>query len=483
MSADPDAARSLLARQQTGWGAHGVVAAAAPLAAALGAEAIRVGGNAYDGAVTAALCETVLLPPKCGLAGDLVALALEPEATEPDSLLAIGGAADGLAARVREHGLEATGPASVGVPAAPAGYAALAARGRLPRERAAGVAADLAESGFAWAPICTILAEESRALVAKHNPAGTSYYPDGRPLRPAEIVRLPGLGAVLRSWGELGERLLDGPVGTAIVDRVRRAGGVIEESDLAHGKAEWVRPVVGRAGELTVWTTPAPTHGPSLVDALSTDADGPAMLWQATQSAIARRAVQLADPRAGTSMVSAIDAAGTVVVVVHSNSFPRFGSGLVVGEYDLILSNRAGRGFSPDPKAPNFPASGKRPATTLHAWAVGRATPDLLGATPGGANQMTWNAQLLDAVRRGERDPGRLVTAPRWEWVPEDGSARVEADLGEAAIGALREVVPRLEIVPPFGLRCAQQVARRPVDGSARVAAVDPRTGGAVVAV
>ena len=68
-------------------------------------------------------------------------------------------------------------------------------------------------------------------------------------------------------------------------------------------------------------------------------------------------------------MVSAADGEGNVVVVVHSNSFPPIGSGIVVPDYDLVLANRAGRGFTPTGH-PNFPNAGRRPATTLHAWAV-----------------------------------------------------------------------------------------------------------------
>src|SRR5690606_40886656 len=99
------------------------------------------------------------------------------------------------------------------------------------------------------------------------------------------------------------------------------------------------------------------------------------------------------------------------VVVIHSNSFPRFGSGLVVPEHDLILNNRPGRGFSPDPDHPNFPAPGRRPATTLHAWALSdsEGRPELLGGTPGGENQMPWNTQLLCQALTGESSPGLLV--------------------------------------------------------------------------
>ena len=110
---------------------------------------------------------------------------------------------------------------------------------------------------------------------------------------------------------------------------------------------------------------------------------------RAVMAAIARQRRELGDP-GGTSMVSAADASGTVVVVVHSNSYPRFGSGIVVPEYALTLANRAGRGFTPEPGHANFPERGRRPATTLHAWVVSDATgaPRWTGATPGGVNQL-----------------------------------------------------------------------------------------------
>jgi gamma-glutamyltranspeptidase len=56
-------AEAVMAEQSTGRGRRGVVVAAAPGAAAVGAEAMRAGGNAYDAVVCALLAETVLLPP------------------------------------------------------------------------------------------------------------------------------------------------------------------------------------------------------------------------------------------------------------------------------------------------------------------------------------------------------------------------------------------------------------------------------------
>ena len=468
---------AVAAEQATARGTKGVVLAAAPLAAAHGAEAMRAGGNAFDGVVAAALVETVMLPSKCGLAGDLVAITLPAGAKAPTALLAIGEAAAGLAAAARRQGLQATGPLSVGVPGAPAGYAALAACGRLPLDRLVSPAIGVANDGFVWPGINHSLSVESRQLVLANNRDANRYFPAGEPLLPHSVVRLPGLAEVLEEFATRGAGLFTSPLGEAMARYVTARGGVLTVDDFERARAEWVAPDSAEVGGRVLWATPAPTHGPSLLRALEFSAG---TVWDRIQSGAAMRS-ELHDP-SGTSIVSAADSEGNVAVVIHSNSFPRFGSGLVVPEYDLILSNRPGRGFSPDPDHPNFPAPGRRPATTLHAWGLSddAGRPEMLGGTPGGENQMPWNTQLLCDCLGGEMDPGRLVVGPRWELAP-DGGVVIEEGLDPAVVNELSERAARLEQVPRWGLRSAYQLVRVPRTGEAVVGAVDPRTGGAGV--
>jgi gamma-glutamyltranspeptidase/glutathione hydrolase len=482
-----------MAEQCTGRGRRGVVVAAAPTAAAIGTEMLRAGGNAYDAAVAALLAETVLLPPKCGLAGDLVALRQSPEADGPMALLAIGGAPRRLGDEILRRGdLPETGPLSVGVPGAPAGYAALADDARFALAELAAPAIELARGGVPWAPICTVLGEEAAELVATHTPHGTRYFPGGRPPEPGELVVLAGLAAVLEEFVARGAALFAGPVGDAVVAAVRVGGGVLEIDDVAAGEATWVAPAHVVAAGYDLWATPAPTHGPSLLDAVtaahSAGTPDAGHVLRAVLDAARRRRTTLGDPLAATatSMVSAADAEGNAVTVVHSNSYPRFGSGLVVDEYDLILANRAGRGFTGEPGHPNFPRPGQRPATTLHAWAARSPGGEtlVLGGTPGGVNQMPWNAQTLQAVLGGELDPGRLVVAPKWEWLPDREAVRVEAGLPASEQAALSTASGTpVEGVEEWALRSAQQVIVAPVPGRAVVGGVDPRTGGLALGV
>jgi len=447
---------------------------------------MRDGGNAFDAAVTAALAETVLLPSKCGLGGDLVAIVRRAGSTQPEALLAIGGAPRGLAAIARAGAWSDTGPASVGPPAAPAGYRALAAAGRLPLERLAGPAIELATDGFPWAAVNHRLTVASVELLRRWNPDGTVFLPGDAPTEVGALVRLPGLAAALASFVELGDRFLDGPVGDAIIATVQRHGGVLAHSDLHNTtRAEWTGCAEVRTGSRIVWTTPAPTYGPTLLAALAAAApgDAPATQYRRVLAAIADQRDALADP-SGTSIVSAADRDGNAVVVVHSNSYPRYGSGLVVGAYDLVLANRAGRGFTPEPDHPNFPHAGRRPATTLHAWMTADDDgPAFLGGTPGGDNQVSWNAQLLQGIIDGETAPGILVTAPRWEWLPVDDGVRIEAGFDDVDADDLAAAAPRAARVGRWGLPCAQQVIAVPVAGEAIVGAADPRTVGAALGV
>jgi gamma-glutamyltranspeptidase/glutathione hydrolase len=475
---------AVMAEQCTGRGRRGVAVAAAPQAAHIGARVLDAGGNAFDAVVAMGLAETVLLPPKCGLGGDLIAIARGRDA-DPESLLAIGGAPGGLAAVVGGGEWSDTGPNSVGPPGAPAGYAALAARGTWSLADLAAPAVALARDGFAWAEVCNDLSKQSAALVAQWNPNGCAYYPKGEPFATGEIVRLPGLADALHLYAADPQGFLGGEVGRAIVEAVQSRGGVLSLDDMAYATAEWVPCLRGAVHGHDMWVTPAPTYGPTLLAAVeharpdSTVADE----YERFVAAMRANREALADP-SGTSMISAADEYGNVVTVVHSNSYPRFGSGIVVDRHQLILNNRAGRGFTPIAGHPNFPVAGRRPATTLHAWALRSATGVYFsGATPGGANQVPWNVQTIGQIIGGESAPGLLVTSPRWEWLPDDDGVRLEGGFSEEKLGDIADRAPRIVKSPRWATRAAQQVVRVSSPGSAIVGGADPRTVGAAVGV
>jgi gamma-glutamyltranspeptidase/glutathione hydrolase len=465
------AARARLQRRAGAAGGLGAVAASSPVAAAIGTAALLSGGNCVDAALAAALAETVVLAPKCGLAGDVVALHLAAGSGRLEALVAVGPAAVGLGDAVADRGtLAATGGLSVGVPGAPAGYAALAGRGRLPLAELCAPAIALARRGVAWPAVAATLAAEADELLVRHQPTGCRYRPASGPLPAGAHLRLPGLASVLEAFAAGGAALFHGSIGAALVAKVRAAGGVMTADDLRRVEAEWSEPARLRLGDRrTLWATPGPTYGPALLAALDRSSTaGVGALPEIVARVLADHGRHAGDGRPwrpeGTSVVAAADAEGGAVVVVHSNSFPQFGSGLVVEELDLVLSNRAGRGFSAEPASANFPHPGRRPQTTLHAWALGDHVPQLLGGTPGGAQQVPWNAQVITRLLDGA-DPGAAVTAPLWRL--DQGRVVAEDDRFDPS----GDITP----VPPLSLRSAQVVVAPARGGGLARAWADPR--------
>jgi len=438
-----------------------LVTAANANAAAAGIAMLHAGGNAFDAALAACLVETVALPMKCGLAGDLVALVRE-RSGGVTTIVSIG---PGCAALAEGAQLSVVGPASVGVPGAPDGYMALAQRATLPLATLARPAIDAARRGVVWTRPMLAYLRQSLPLLQRYS-ADCPYLSHDMPTE-GERIALSGLGDLLEAFVEQGAALFEGPAGDAIVERVGSLGGFISRADLHARPAREVAPASAvLPGGLRLMTTPAPTQGPALIRALQRHLGDGEPLFDAVANA--RRAHLARDE--GTSVVTAADQ-DTVVVVVHSNSFPRFGSGVVMPS-GLVLNNRPGRGFRLDAPAgtPGAPAAGAAPPTTLHAWAVecGDGT-FAAGATPGGINQLPWNAQTLSRLaREGLHTPlESLLVEPCWS-VDETGAQLCEANLDAAErIDGAREV-------PTMSLGTARQIVVGDEHGHYRAGA-DPR--------
>src|SRR5690606_39134296 len=103
-------------------------------------------------------------------------------------------------------------------------------------------------------------------------------------------------------------------------------------------------------------------------------------------------------------------------------------------------------------------------------------------ATPGGANQMPWNAQTLARYACGETDIGRLVAAPRWEWLPATNGLRIEAGFEEHELLLLQAAAAHVEETGRWGTASAMQIIVDDVAARRAGAAADPRTVGAALA-
>lgn len=436
------------------------------------------GGNAFDAALAACFVESVALPMKCGLAGDLVAL-LSVKGGPVQALVSIGAAPGALGNGAH---LQRLGPCSIGVPGAPDGYAQLHALARLSMGQLTEPAIHAAEYGVPWTRIGLSYLAEARDLLEQWSP-NCPYLRNGEPAA-GDMLRLPGMAALLDAYSRHGAAVFEGGIGHEMTAHVRSLGGFLSDADLQARPARWCEPVCwnderGR----TVYATPDPTHGPLLIEALaerrpSEQAD---TAKACSQAAIVARVRERAKLRGrdvsddGTSVVTAADTDGNIVVVVHSNSYPRFGSGVVL-DNGLVLNNRPGRGFDmgAPPGARHAPAPGSVPPTTLHAWAVRDAEGITFGATPGGVNQLPWNYQMLDRLLADESLAEALLAA-RWA-VNEAGDYSAEAGLD-------CDLPFNATTLDYLALRSAQQAVRRRSADGLLEAVADPRVGASSLAI
>ncbi len=443
-----------------------VVSAATSLSAAAGAAAYAQGGNAFDAALAACFMDTITLPMKCGLAGDLVAL-IRRAGGPFEALVSVGAGPLALASGGR---MERVGPASVGVPGAPQGFAKIHELARLDLPQLAAPAISAAQIGVPWTGVALSYLIEAQGLLSTYSP-GHPYCPGGRLPAVGDLRILPGLGRWLALFAQRREALFEGADGERLLSTLTAAGGLLTAADFHQRPAGMGAPVVGDvAPGLRLTATPSPTHGPRLISTVATvlaGATDPVTAVRQARDTARREGREPTD--GGTTLVVAADDAGNVAVVLHSNSFPQFASGMVLDD-GLILNNRPGRGFdlTAPPGAANAPAAGKVPWTTLHAWALEREGRTYVGATPGGVNQMPWNVQSVTQLAGGA-DPADVVIAPRW--------ALDAQDVLSAEPGALPEGMNADKPLADLELRSVQQVAALAVNGGLHEIAADPRTG------
>jgi gamma-glutamyltranspeptidase/glutathione hydrolase len=432
-------------------------------------QAYAWGGNAFDAALAACFAEHILLPMKCGLAGDLVAL-YRIGGGPFSSLVSVG---PGCAAIDEGERLERVGPRSVGIPGAPHGYATLAKLGLLPLELLITPALEIARAGAPWTRVGLSYLAAAADQLRRWSPVNP-YLPGGVLPVEGDLLRLPQLAELLVQFAENREGLFEGPVGANLVKVLGSRGGLLRRSDFKARPAREAPPLSAAAGARTLLTTPDPTGGRRLASLLAQSLEAKEDLVDLVRAERREaRALGRVTVDDGTSVVTAADHDGNAIVVVHSNSFPQFGSGVVL-ESGLVLNNRPGRGFDLDAprSAANAPRSGRTPATTLHAWALDQDDGWLMGATPGGVNQLPWNLQTLLALLGGET-PVQAVSGPRW--------ALNEADQLTAEPGSIAAGRPDAKLTLELAQMSAQQILSLPNHGLMSAAA-DPRVSASAMA-
>ena len=440
-----------------------MVACPHALASAAGVDALRSGGSAVDAAVAAASSLAVLYPHMCSIGGDAFWLIYDARAKKV-SYLDGGGRAAAAATLDRFAGqgeipFRGLAPATLTTPGAVASFCEAHARhGRLPFARCLRDAIHYAAEGF---PVTARLSRWIEQTAPELDAASAAIFlPGGKAPRPGEVLKNPQLAMTLRAIAAQGRA---GFYEGEVARHLAQLGGFFTERDLAAQGAYWGEPIRGGYRGVTLYETPAPTQGFTVLEMLNLlepldlgpflGPDHVHLLVQAKQIAYHDRDRWLADPRfaevpmerlisrehaaqrralidakralpwdkvpsygsltGDTVYVAAVDASGNAASLIFS-LYGVFGSCVASAETGVVLQNR-GAYFSLDPKHPNRLEPGKVPLHTLIAslafrngklWAV-------LGCM-GADGQPQIHLQTYVAMIDFGQDIQQALAGPRW---------------------------------------------------------------------
>ena len=249
---------------------NGMVAAQERIAAQVGADILKSGGNAIDAAVAVGFALAVTHPQAGNLGGGgfmLISLAggkkvaidyreTAPAAASQNMFLDSNGNVDREKARYSR--------ASAGVPGTVAGLLdALDHYGTMSRDKVMAPAIKLARDGFPVSyGLAYAFAKSSERLSADKSTAAYFQHEYGEPYRMGEILLQPDLAKTLiaiRDQGASG--FYDGPVAGLIEAEMKKGGGLITRDDLKSYRPIEREPVRGTYQGFEIVSMPPPSSG------------------------------------------------------------------------------------------------------------------------------------------------------------------------------------------------------------------------------
>ena len=511
---------------------NGMVCASHPLAAQIGLDVLKRGGNAVDAAIAANAAMGLMEPTSNGIGGDLFAIVYDAKSQKLHGLNASGPAPRRATPEFfRGKNLEfipETGPLSWSVPGCVGGWEALRAKfGTKGYEELLAPTIRYAEEGV---PVPEVIAGYWRASekrLARDPGLRETFLIDGRAPKPGEVFKNPRLANSLKLIAAKGaDGYYKGDIAKAIVKLSDEKGGLFALEDFADYKPEWIEPVSTNYRGYDVWELPPPGQGIAALQMLNSlepydlkamgpdSADYWHLLIEAKKLAFADRAKYYTDPRfaqvptatliskdyaakrgklldstkagvgvpAGDALVGKADTIYLTVVdkdrncvsLIQSN-YMGFGSGLSAPGTGFGLQNR-GCLFSLDPAHANVIAPGKRPFHTIIPAMVTKAgKPYFTFGVMGGDMQPQGHVEVLVNLIDFGMGVQAAGDAPRIEHV---GSASPRGEPEEAKGGTVlaEPGIPESVVVE---LRARGHVVKRvKVNGGGyQGILIDPKTG------
>ncbi len=430
---------------------HGMVATSHPLAAGIGLDVLKGGGNAIDAAVATNAALGLMEPMSCGIGGDLFAIVWEAKTQKLHGLNASGRAPalatiDWFKSRGMDY-IPSKGELSWSVPGCVDGWDMLVKRfGKLSLKQLLEPTIHAAEEGI---PVTPVIAGYWKAAEGLKSDAGmaATYLPGGHSPRTGDLFRNPQLAQCYKDIAMHGrDSFYKGRISHSVDKFSKAVGGLLRGSDLAEHTSQWVDPVSTDYRGTTVWELPPPGQGIAALQILNllepydlkSLGHGSPEYWhlflEAKKLAYADRARFYADPefvkmpvaeliskayadarrkqinsakaatkvdhgdpkigKADTVYLCAVDGEGNCCSLIQSN-YNGFGSGMAAPDLGFALQNR-GTLFALDPDHPNRLEPRKRPFhTIIPAMATRDGKPWLTFGMMGGDMQAQGHAQAL----------------------------------------------------------------------------------------
>ena len=515
------------------FGRRGMVASSHPLAAQIGLDILKNGGNAIASAVAVATSLTVMEPTSNGIGSD--AFALIWYRGKLYGLNASGPAPrDITIGKVKECGFEKMprfGFVPVTVPGAPAAWRELIKRfGNMSLNEVLTPAIDYAEKGYPVSPT-TAFNWNMAYRIYKKNLLGPEYEewfkvfaPNGRPPQAGEIWKSKDHANTLRLIAASnGEAFYNGKLADMIADFSKRYQGFITKRDLAEYEPQWVEPISVNYRGYDIWEIPPNGQGLVCLITLNilkgfdylypynaktvhkqieaiklgfaegykhiTDIDEMEIniselladeYANKLRQLISDRAMpgEVNDNRSGTVYFATADGEGNMVSYIQSN-YMGFGSGLVVPGTGIALQNR-GHTFSLNSHHINCLKPGKR---TYHTIIPGFVTKNGKPVGPfgvmGGFMQPQGHLQVLSNCIDFKMNPQAALDAPRWQWV-RDNVVKVEQRFPNHLIQELMAMGHHIQIEPSATTFGRGQIIWRHPDSGILMGGTESRTDGIV---
>src|SRR5262245_1893861 len=228
---------------------HGMVCCAHPLAAQIGLDVLKNGGNAVDAAIACNAALGLMEPMSCGIGGDLSAIVWDAKTQKLYGLNASGRAPikatrDFFAAKGLDV-IPPLGPLSWSVPGCVDGWA------ELRKKFGTRTLAQLLEPSIKYAqegtPVPEVIAGYWRAAERKlADDAGSSnvFLTNGRAPRVGEVFKNPALAGLYGAIAQRGrDTFYKGEIARMLVEYSEQVGGLLTRQDLTEHTSTWVEPV------------------------------------------------------------------------------------------------------------------------------------------------------------------------------------------------------------------------------------------------